>query len=68
MTECAPAFSSNNHAKPEPDVKQVEAAWREFLAARERAEKTKAIADGIAMAHAMRDFLALFCPTAGRPL
>ena len=49
--------SSSNHFKPEPDEKRVEAAWRKFLSAWERAETTKAIVDGIAVGHAKRDFL-----------
>jgi hypothetical protein len=67
MTEQILHPSSSNHAKPEPEEEQVEAAWGKFLAAWDRAERTKAISDGIAAGHAKRDFLDLFCPSAGRP-
>jgi hypothetical protein len=68
MTKHLPSSSENNHAKLEPGAEQVEGAWQKFLSAWERAERTKAIADGIAAGHAKRDFLDLFCPTAGRSL
>jgi hypothetical protein len=59
--------SPSNCFKPEQDEKRVEAAWRKFISAWERAERTKAIADGIAAGDAKRGFLDFFCPTAGRP-
>jgi hypothetical protein len=67
VTEQNLSSISSNCFKPEPDEKQVEAAWRKFLSAWDRAERTKAVTDGIAAGHAKRDFLDLFCPTAGRP-
>jgi hypothetical protein len=52
--------SESNHTKLEPSVEQVEAAWRKFVLAWDRSERTKAIADGVAAGHAKREFLALF--------
>jgi hypothetical protein len=68
MTERVPPFSSSDPVKPAPGKEQVEAAWGKFLSAREQAERTKSIEDGIAAGHAWSDFLHLFCPPAGRPI
>lgn len=60
MTERLPSLSGSNHAKPDPSVERIEAAWCKFVSAWDRAERTKAIADGVAAAHAKRKFLELF--------
>ncbi|PVE23645.1 hypothetical protein DC522_14435 [Microvirga sp. KLBC 81] len=38
MTEHPRSFSSDDHGKSEPNAERVEAAWKHYLAARERAE------------------------------